>query len=162
MELKRFYRVKAETCTFAMQQEVMMSGKILALEESELHQAELRLALESPGHQLHSTESLYGAMDYLKTYKVDIIISDVHLENVSAFEFLRGVKAYQPAANIPFLFYCIEPSPLAKSFFETIKVSAQKLGATDVVYLEHFDAAKLCLKIESYLPPGIERKCSAA
>lgn len=140
----------------------IMSGKILALEENDLRKAELKLALESPGHHLHSTESQYAALDYLKAHDVDLIICDVHLENASAFDFLRAVRAQQVSSRTPFVFYCIEPSTLTKSFVSSISVAAKKLGADDVIFLEQYNAGKLCTEVEKHLPAGVERKCAAA
>ena len=137
-----------------------MSSRILTLEEDPVRVAELRQALEIPGHKLFSFSSTAKALDFLSSSQVDLILCDVHLETSSAFDFLKDVKKINRASGSPFLFYCIEPSQLTKPFARNILSAAKKMGARDVLFIEDFDADIMCTTVEQYLPFDNTRKCA--
>ena len=137
-----------------------MTGHILSLEEDPKRVAEFELAIESPGHHLVNFESFFAALSYMNQHRVDMVLCDVHLEHASGFEFLKEIRNHPLGKNIPFLFYCIEPSDLTKSLVKSILVAADRLGATDVIVMERFKAGELCHEVEKYLPERIERKCA--
>jgi len=137
-----------------------MIGKILALEENPARIAELRQALEFPGHHLVTQTNFYNALDYMRHHHVDLVICDVHLESASGFEFLRALNRNPQTANVPFVFYCINPSEFTKSFISGLRVAAAALGAEGVIMMDEFDAGTLCREIEKHLPVGLERKCA--
>ena len=137
-----------------------MSSRILTLEEDPVRVAELRQALDTPGHKLFSFSSTAKALEFLSNSQVDLILCDVHFETSSAFDFLKEVKQINRASGSPFLFYCIEPSNLTKPFAKNILAAARKLGARDVLFVEDFDARGMCNTVEQYLAFPDARKCA--
>ncbi len=139
-----------------------MSSRILTLEEDPVRVAELRQALDTPGHKLFSFSRTAKALDFLSSSQVDLILCDVHLETSSAFDFLKDVKEDQPSVSAPpFLFYCIEPSQLTAALCQKhLGPAAKKMGARGRVIIEDFDADIMCSSVEQYLPFGDTRKCA--
>ena len=111
-----------------------MSSRILTLEEDPVRVAELRQALDTPGHKLFSFSSTAKALDFLSSSQVDLILCDVHLETSSAFDFLKDVKKINRASGSPFLFYCIEPSQLTKPFAKNILAPRLRRWARGTCY----------------------------
>ncbi len=86
-----------------------MSSRILTLEEDPVRVAELKTSIRHPGAQTFQfLEHSQGARLFVEQ-PVDLILCDVHLETLSAFDFLEDVKKSTERRGSPFLFYCIEP-----------------------------------------------------
>ena len=94
-----------------------MHARILALNEDINGEASRQIcdSLRRSGHRVIQSLSFAIAIDVLKTERVDLIISDVHLQNGgSVFDFLRWVKGNSLTKDTPFVLFSLKPTPVAK------------------------------------------------
>jgi CheY-like chemotaxis protein len=139
-----------------------MQGRILLLESNPTYIAELQRELESPGHHVVITPTIYKAVQALEAGDFDLIVSDIHLETESAFDLLRTVKANVKTRSITFVFYCIHPSDLTMSMQDGLDIASAALGAAEFILMDHYDPGELCRRIEKHLPEWVERRCDVA
>jgi CheY-like chemotaxis protein len=138
-----------------------MVGLILALLEEHDNSRQVTACLEECGHQVFVVNTFEKAIALLRTQKIDLIISDVHLENGgSVYDFLRLVKKGQWTCEIPFVLFSSQPTPMAKYLADGMRTTARHLGAIKYIEMETFDAAQFQNHINSLLPP--EKQIGAA
>jgi CheY-like chemotaxis protein len=100
-------------------------------------------------------DSFALAITVLREQSIDLIISDVHLENGgSVFDFLKSVKSKPLLALIPFVLFSLEPTKVAKYLADGVQTAARVVGAAKYISMDEFDAAKFIEEIEELLPPG--------
>jgi response regulator RpfG family c-di-GMP phosphodiesterase len=100
--------------------------------------------------------SSYQARILLRSLdSVDAIVSDVHLENESVFDFLRYVKSKTEYSHIPFVFLCIKPSRFTKSANDSLQIAATALGADCYLLMEEFDITKLQSQLTQCISTGL-------
>jgi CheY-like chemotaxis protein len=92
-----------------------------------------------PEHEVLSFRKIPDAMRFMEENDVDLIISAVHLIEGNVFDLLHWVKANRRLRRIPFVYFCAEPTELAKYVSGAIRSAAQILGATRYVAMEEFD-----------------------
>jgi CheY-like chemotaxis protein len=132
-----------------------MAALILALLEEHDNSKQVKDCLEFCGHEVFVVDTFVKAKALLKTQNIDLIISDVHLENGgSVFDFLRWVKNLKRTADIPFILFSAKPSPMAKHLSDGVRVSARLLGAAKYIEMDAFDATLFQQHINGLLPPG--------
>ena len=131
-----------------------MAALILALLEKHSSSLQVKACLEDYGHQVFVVDTFRKALDLLSIQKIDLIISDVHLENGgTVFDFLRLVKKGQWTCEIPFVLFSSQPTPMAKYLADGIRTTARHLGAVKYIEMETFDAAQFQNHINGLLPP---------
>ncbi len=128
--------------------------RILTLENPE-NIDKLKEAWKSAGHQVVPVLTIAQAMAFLDSRDhVDLIISAVHLEEESVFEFLQRVKAPDSMhKDVAFVMLCMEPTPLASIVNKSTALAGKLLGADKYVYMPDFDAEFLIAQVEPLLPP---------
>jgi CheY-like chemotaxis protein len=130
-----------------------MSALILALLEKHHNGNQVRDCLVHCGHEVFVVDTFTKAMALLKTQKIDLIISDVHLENGgSVFDFLRLIKKSQWTCDIPFVLFSFQPTPIAKYLADGTRTTMRYLGADKYIEMETFDAAEFREHINSLIP----------
>jgi CheY-like chemotaxis protein len=130
-----------------------MAALILALLEDHDSANQVKACLEDSGHSVFVVNSFQKALALLSAKKIDLIVSDVHLENGgSVFDFLRAVKKGQWTCEIPFVLFSLKPTPLAKYLADGIRTTARHLGAIKYIEMETFDAAQFQEQINVLLP----------
>jgi CheY-like chemotaxis protein len=93
------------------------------------------------------------AIEFLRKQHVDLIISDVHLENGgNVFDFLRWVKENPSTKSTPFVLLSSEPTPRAKFFEDGLKTTARLLGAAKYISMDRFDSEEFRKQIDALLP----------
>jgi CheY-like chemotaxis protein len=120
-----------------------MCAQILALHENDATSADVVYSLEKSGHNVVLAGTFGEAIAILKSLrKIDLVISDVHLENGgNVFDFLRWVKDHpSKAVAIPFVLFSCRPSPLAKHLVDAVRTSARILGASKYIAMDAFDS----------------------
>jgi CheY-like chemotaxis protein len=120
-----------------------MGAQILALHENDATSADVVYSLGKSGHNVILAGSFAEAIIILNGPRnVDLIISDVHLENGgNVFDFLRWVKDHHSkVANIPFVLFGCKPSPFAKHLEDAIRTSARVIGAAKYIAMDRFDS----------------------
>jgi CheY-like chemotaxis protein len=130
-----------------------MDARILVTME---HPEQMRLisdSLEHFGHCVVKADSFHKSMDILRGSDVDLIISDVHLQNGgSVFDFLRWTKGDPHMRMIPFVCFSAEPPEVGKYLSDGVRTAARALGAAKYMTMEHFDSNAFRQEIEWLLP----------
>jgi len=132
-----------------------MCAQILALHEQDETSQEVVQSLNSIGHNVVLAETFAEAIDILQgLHVIDLIISDVHLENGgNVFDFLRWVKKNPTSVGgTPFVLFSFEPSKMAKHLEDGLRTSARMLGAAKYIAMDCFDAAEFRKQIDALLP----------
>jgi CheY-like chemotaxis protein len=126
---------------------------ILALHEEETHSTRVVESLKLSGHNVLLSKNFSDAIKLLQSQHVDLIISDVHLENGGdVFDFLRWVKQNPSTKDTPFVLFSSEPTARAKYFEDGLRTTARVLGASLYLSMDIFDSEEFRKQIESLLP----------
>jgi CheY-like chemotaxis protein len=132
-----------------------VNALVLALHEDDENSRQVSESLKLSGHKVILSKHFKDATELLKNRHVDLIISDVHLENGgNVFDFLRWVRRNPSTKTTPFIFFSSKPSEKAKYFEDGIRTSARLLGAAMYIAMEVFDSNEFRKKIDSLLPTG--------
>ncbi len=130
-----------------------MQAIVLALHEDLKNSQQVAESLRVLGYKVLLSKNFTQAIELLKNRHVDLIISDVHLENGgNVFDFLRWVKRNPNTQNTPFVFFSSAPTAAAKYFEDGIRTAARILGAAMYIGLESFDSEEFQTQIDSLLP----------
>ncbi len=132
-----------------------MHALILALHEEDQNARQVTQSLKQSGHRVIESKNFADAISALNIQQVDLIISDVHLENGgNVFDFLRWVKKNPSTKDTPFVLFSCEPTPKAKYFEDGLRTTARMLGAAMYITMEIFDSIEFRKQIDSLLPEG--------
>ena len=130
-----------------------MRKTVLALLEDDDNILQVSHSLNQSGHEITTPKNFAQAIEVLKVRHVDLIISDVHLQNGgNVFDFLRWVRRHPATKNTPFVMFSSKPTSIAKYFEDGIRTSGRLLGAEMYISMEDFDSREFCQKIDSLLP----------
>jgi len=131
-------------------------AQILALLESTAD-AELlckSLAGET-GYSLIVSKNFKHAISVLKSQRVDLVISDVHLENGgNVFEFLKWVRSNPGTSDTLFVLCSINPNYVARYVEDGLRLCARALGATKYIKMDRFQSEDFRKQIDALLPRG--------
>ncbi len=120
-----------------------LGAVVLALLEMHDNAQEVKACLEACGHEIFVVNTFKKALALLSSQKIDLIISDVHLENGgTVFDFLRLVKRVQRTSEIPFVLFSARPTAMAKYLADGIRITSRALGAVKYIEMETFDAVQ--------------------
>ncbi len=132
-----------------------MHALILALHEEDQNAQQVTQTLKLSGHGVIESKNFTHAITVLNSQHVDLIISDVHLENGgNVFDFLRWVKKNPSTKDTPFVLFSSKPTPKAKYFEDGLRTTARMLGAALYITMEIFDSDEFRKQIDSLLPEG--------
>lgn len=110
-------------------------------------------SLEHYGHKVVNADTFHASMEVLRETAIDLIISDVHLQNGgSVFDFLRWTKGDPHLRGIPFVCFSSEPPELGKYLADGARTAARALGAAKYMTMENFDTKVFRQEIEWLLP----------
>jgi CheY-like chemotaxis protein len=127
-------------------------AQILILEENRREFDQLRRCIESNGHTVWRSTKINDALDFLRRYKIDLIISAIALDEVDVFDFLRAVKNNGDTASIPFVFYCADNAQHERYATDTIKAAGNVLGTRKFIFLPEFNGKKLWEELSECMP----------
>ena len=129
-----------------------MSSQILVLFESSEGYQPVVECLSLAGYSVVVARSYSAAMAIVRSKSVDLIISDVHLENGgSVFDFLSWIRHNRSTENTPFVLFSLEPTPMAKVVEHGVKIAARALKASKFISMEIFDEEVFRQQIDSLL-----------
>ena len=115
---------------------------------------------EKRGKPVERAKTFNQAITFLKSRRVDLIISDVHLENGgSVFDFLKWVRGNASTKDVPFVMLSCQPTAVAKYLDDAVKTTARLLGAAKYITMDTFDSEHFRKQIDPLLPgenPTIE------
>jgi CheY-like chemotaxis protein len=132
--------------------------RILVLDTAE-HINRLERACREGGHEIVSVSHIAEGLEFLRRKdKVDVVVSAVHLEGESVFDFLREMKNDPVHCDVPFIMICSEPSEIAVYVNEHIEQAAEVLGADKYLMMDEYDGGRLLREIEASLPDLLPRR----
>lgn len=132
--------------------------RILALDEPD-RIAELTFACKALGHEVVPVLTIKEGMEFMdRQDHVDVIVSAVHLEHESVFDFLRLVKSSQDHKDVPFMLVCAEPTQLATFVNDVVAKSAKVLGAAKYLVMDTYNVHQLMKEINALLPDTTPKK----
>lgn len=130
-----------------------MHALVLALHEEDENAQQVSRSLKQSGHDVIESPNFTHAISVLNRQHVDLIISDVHLQNGgNVFDFLRWVKNNPSTKKTPFVLFSSQPTSTAKYFEDGLRTTSRMLGAAMYITMEIFDSDEFCKLINSLLP----------
>lgn len=121
----------------------VLKVKVVTIEDDANMAAMIQSLLLEAGYDPMHFEDANGALEWLKTHKPEIIISDIGLPGISGIQFCRLLKNDPSTASIPLIM-------LTSSGDEGNKVQALKTGADDYI-VKPFSNKELLARIEAIL-----------
>ncbi|CAN5662932.1 hypothetical protein BH10CYA1_BH10CYA1_51780 [soil metagenome] len=132
---------------------------ILALLEDPINATQVKSCLEKSQHQVLVATTFLQAKALLAVQEIDLIISDVHLQNGGdVFDFLKWSKNVGRVAKIPFVLFSFGPTPMAKYLSEGLRISARILGAVRYIEMQNFETESFREQIDALLPEREARR----
>jgi response regulator RpfG family c-di-GMP phosphodiesterase len=111
------------------------------------------------GHQVVPVLTISEGMHFLDTKDhIDIVISRVHIETESVFDFLKEVKSRDHHKNVRFMMICSNPSEFAKAVDETVRTAAEIMGVDKYLTMSTYDVGRLMKEIEAIIPRTLPKK----
>jgi CheY-like chemotaxis protein len=130
-----------------------MNRKILALLEDPKNLEQVSECLERSGHSVLRANRFETAMRILEQQQVDLIVSDVHLQNGGdIFDFLVKVHVSPGLQGVPFVCFSFQPTELAEYLSQGVQTAARMLGATSYISMRIFDPQEFAYRINELLP----------
>lgn len=136
-----------------------MCAYILALLEEDENSRQVIECMRLSEHEVIARNNYRDAIDVLQKHRVELIVSDVHLENGgNIFDFLKWVKLNEVNRDAPFVLFSFNPSGMAKYLEDGIRTTSRILGADLYITMEAFDSDRFREQIADFLPDGIKQK----
>jgi response regulator RpfG family c-di-GMP phosphodiesterase len=111
------------------------------------------------GHEVVPVLTIGEGMHFLNTKDhIDIVISRVHIENESVFDFLKEVKSRDQHKDVRFMMICSNPSEFAKAVDETVRTAAEIMGVDKYLTMSTHDIGRLMKEIEAIIPRTLPKK----
>lgn len=118
-------------------------ARILILQEQPGPHQALSKSL-TPYHELIFVNDTCDALRVLQNTMIDLIISRVHLEHGSVFEFIHAIKQTPSISHIPLICFCGRLTQTARVLNDTLARSAVTMGANKYLSLSRFCANEDC------------------
>jgi two-component system, cell cycle response regulator DivK len=83
------------------QEPVMMSKKVLIVEDNELNMKLFHDLLDSQGYQTYQTREGLSAMAMARQHRPDLILMDIQLPEISGLEVTKWLKDDEELSHIP-------------------------------------------------------------
>jgi CheY-like chemotaxis protein len=140
-----------------------MNSKILALLEDPKNLHQVSECLEQSGHCVFRANRFGVALQILEHHHVDLIVSDVHLQNGGdIFDFLVRLHLSPLFQNIPFVCFSFQPTELADYLATGVQTAARILGAAGYISMRTFDPDEFAFKINQLLSKKESQACLSA
>lgn len=116
-------------------------------------------ACRKAGHQVVPVLRISEGMNFLDTKDhIDIVVSRVHLEHESVFDFLKEVKSRPQHKDVRFMMVCENPGELAKAVDETVRTAAEIMGVDKYLTMNGYDVKRLIKEIAAIVPDTLPKK----
>ncbi|MBX3150315.1 MAG: hypothetical protein K2Z81_09220 [Cyanobacteria bacterium] len=126
--------------------------RILALDTLE-HIDLLRISAQAAGHEVVAVTRIAEAMHFLNTKDhVDVVVSAVHLEQESVFDFLKEMKKSPLHKDVPFMMLCSEPGEFAMAVNRSVQSAATVMGVDKYLTMPEYDVHRLMKEIVAMIP----------
>ena len=136
----------------------LQTYRIMALDTKE-NITTLSIACLKDGHQVIPVLTIRDGMDFLNTKDhIDIVISRVHIEDESVFDFLKEVRSRDEHKEVRFMMICTSPSEFAAAVDETIRTAAEIMGVDKYLTMDSYDVERLMKEIYAILPRNLPKR----
>jgi len=102
-------------------------GKILIVDDSSLIRSVVSKAAQNLGHEVMTAENGEIGLEILKSYKPDIIFSDVNMPVMGGLEMVENIKKQDEFKFIPIVMLTTENNPDLKAKGKALGVKAWML-----------------------------------
>lgn len=82
------------------------SMKILIVDDSSFKRKALGYVIERHGHEVIEAGDGEEGLEKARSYRPDLIVSDLLMPKMDGFNFLRNLKKDEQLKGIPFVVYC--------------------------------------------------------
>lgn len=100
--------------------------KILIADDSKTEREHLKQVLLSANYEVTSADSGKAALELISTYKPDLILLDIIMENGDGYQTCRSIKRNPETKDIPIVMISSKSNDVDKKW-------AMKLGASDYI-----------------------------
>ena len=121
------------------------AGHILIVDPTESPVSPCALRLNNEGYQIEVVKRAKDALNKVAQGKIDLILSELNLEDVKGLQLCRAIKGKEATSSIPFLF-------LTSDRGEGLQAECLEAGAEEF-FLKPPDLDVLCLKIKRLISP---------
>jgi DNA-binding response OmpR family regulator len=121
------------------------AGHILIVDPTESPVSPCALRLNNEGYQIEVVKRAKDALNRVAQGKIDLILSELNLEDVKGLQLCRAIKGKEATSSIPFLF-------LTSDRGEGLQAECLEAGAEEF-FLKPPDLDVLCLKIKRLISP---------
>ncbi|MFA7338513.1 MAG: response regulator [Candidatus Obscuribacterales bacterium] len=129
-----------------------MTSQVLVLFESDEGSRPVVECLSLAGYFVIVSRNYSAAMAIVQSQPVDLIISDVHLENGgSVFDFLSWIRQNPSTKKTPFVLFSLEPTAMAQVVEHGVRIAARALKASKFISMQVFDGEEFRQQIDSLL-----------
>jgi DNA-binding response OmpR family regulator len=121
------------------------AGRILIVDPTESPVSPFALRMNNEGYQVEVVRKAKEALNKAVQGKVDLILSELNLEDVKGLQLCRAIKGKEATSAIPFLFLTLDRG-------EGLQAECLEAGAEEF-FLKPPDLDVLCLKIKRLIRP---------
>jgi len=123
------------------------------------HIEALTLACELDGHQVVPVTSIASGMRFLDTKdRIDIVISTIHLEEESVFDFFRVLRSKPEHKDVKFMMICSSSTDFSLAVNDAIETAAQVMGVDKYLMMKNYDVTRLVKELEAMLPNRLPKR----
>jgi len=121
-----------------------MAKKILTVDDSKTMRDMVSFTLKGAGYEVTEVEDGKAACNFLKTNKVDAVITDLNMPNMNGFELIRWIRSQLNYKFIPILMLTTEGD-------DSKKQEGKSAGATGWI-VKPFNPQKLIEVVKKVCP----------
>ena len=127
--------------------------RILVLDESVERMNAITLACQLIGQEVVPVTTIKAGMKFLLTKDhVDVVVSEVYLQNESVFDLLKELKSLPHHSSVPVILLAVNPGAIARFLSDSVAEVALALGAYKFLVMPDYDVERLMKEIAAVLP----------
>jgi CheY-like chemotaxis protein len=127
--------------------------RILVLDDSIERINAITLACELIGQEVVPVTTIKQGMSFLLTKDhVDVVVSEVYLQDESVFDLLKELKSLPKHASVPVILLAVNPGAIASFLSDTVAEAALMLGAYKFLLMPDYDIPRLMKEIAAVVP----------
>ena len=127
--------------------------RVLVVVQRPEHLEHITLSCKALGQEVVPAATLVQAMKFLDTKDhVDVVVAEAFLQDESSFEFLMHLKKMPAHQQVPVMLVAWEPGEVARFCAESLKETANYLGAYKFLIMPDFDVEQMMKEVQSILP----------
>jgi DNA-binding NtrC family response regulator len=121
---------------------------VLVLDDSIERINAITLACELIGQEVVPVTSIKQGMNFLLTKDhVDVVVSEVYLQDESVFDLLKELKSLPHHSKVPVILLAVNPGAIAQFLSNEVAEAALILGAYKFLVMPDFDIPRLMKEI---------------